>query len=155
MSEEIIIQSHKGEYKVSFNRGEMDQLNSNPIENAIYIVDKNIARLYQKRLNNILNCKRVLQIEATEENKSPDKFPKYVEQLVKLKVRRGQPLVAQGVDLDIYRRCGWKPPENDTNERDELNIRRKDISRKMSSDALETLDRLSKCYENQYWNPDV
>jgi len=96
MSEEIIIQSHKGEYKVSFNRGEMDQLNSNPIENAIYIVDKNIARLYQKRLNNILNCKRVLQIEATEENKSLDKFTKYVEQLVQLKVRRGQPLVAIG-----------------------------------------------------------
>jgi len=96
MSEEIIIQSHKGEYKVGFDRGGMDQLNANPIKDAVYIVDENISNLYSEKLDNILNSKRILQIEATEENKSLDKFPKYVEQLVKLQVRRGQPLVAIG-----------------------------------------------------------
>jgi len=74
----------------------MDQLNAAPIKDAIYIVDQNITQLYEKRLNNILCSPRTIVIEATEENKSLDKFPAYVDALVKLKVRRGQPLVAIG-----------------------------------------------------------
>jgi 3-dehydroquinate synthase len=74
----------------------MDELNAKPIEDAIYIIDRNITQLYETRLNNILGSQRVLIIEATEENKSLDKFPAYVDALVNLKVRRGQPLVAIG-----------------------------------------------------------
>ena len=96
MSNKIVIQSHKGEYSTIFVRGGMDQLNQQPIKNAIYIVDQNIAHIYDKRLDNILNSQKVLIIEATEENKSLDKFPAYVEFLVKLKVKRGQKLVAVG-----------------------------------------------------------
>jgi len=96
VSKQITIQSHKGEYTASFVRGGMDQLNKDPIENAIYIVDKNIAKLYSDRLNNILNSQRVLKIEATEENKSLDCFPAYIDALVELKVRREQTLVAIG-----------------------------------------------------------
>ena len=96
MSEQITIQSHKGEYTASFVRGAMDQLNASPIENAIYIIDQNIAQLYESRLSNILSSQKVLKIVATEENKSLDKFPAYVETLVDLKVRRGQYLVAIG-----------------------------------------------------------
>ena len=96
VSNQITIQSHKGEYTASFVRGGMDQLNKDPIENAIYIVDKNIAKLYSDRLNNILNSQRVLKIEATEENKSLDCFPAYIDALVELKVRREQTLVAIG-----------------------------------------------------------
>ena len=40
-------------------------------------------------------------------------------------------------------------------ERDELNIRREEIVKEVSSDALLILDRISKEYESQYWNPDV
>ena len=96
MSNKIVIQSHKGEYSTIFIRGGMDQLNQQPINNTIYIVDQNIAHKYDKRLDNILNSQKVLIIEATEENKSLDKFPAYVESLVKLKVKRGQKLVAIG-----------------------------------------------------------
>jgi hypothetical protein len=64
-------------------------------------------------------------------------------------------MVSQGVDLDIYRRCGWKPPEENSTERDELNIRREEISGEISSDALAVLDRLSKEYEGQYWKLDA
>ena len=60
-------------------------------------------------------------------------------------------MVAQGADLDIYRRCGWVPPEGGMTERDELNIRREDVSKKVSSNVLSILDRLSKEYEAQYW----
>ena len=96
MSNKIVIQSHKGEYSTIFIRGGMDQLNQQPINNTIYIVDQNIAHKYDKRFDNILNSQKVLIIEATEENKSLDKFPAYVASLVKLKVKRGQKLVAIG-----------------------------------------------------------
>jgi len=92
----ITIQSHKGEYAASFMSGGMDQLNNAPVENAVYIIDQNIAQLYQNRLGNILSSQRVIKIEATEENKSLDKIPGYVDELVSVNIRRGQPLVAIG-----------------------------------------------------------
>ena len=70
VSDEIKILSHKGEYVVNFFSSGIDQLNQQPIENAIYIVDQNIAQIYNNRLGNILNSQKVLIIEATEENKS-------------------------------------------------------------------------------------
>ena len=96
VSDYIKIKSHKGDYTAEFIQGGMDVLDNKPVENAIYIIDKNVAELYKSRLNNILNAGRVLLIEATEKNKSLDKFPVYVNALVDLKVRRGQPLVAIG-----------------------------------------------------------
>ena len=92
----ITIQSHKGEYAASFMSGGMDQLNNAPVENAVYIIDQNIAQLYQNRLGNILSSQRVIKIEDTEENKSLDKIPGYVDELVSVNIRRGQPLVAIG-----------------------------------------------------------
>ncbi|MDC1425037.1 iron-containing alcohol dehydrogenase [Oceanospirillaceae bacterium] len=96
MSNYINIKSHKGEYTANFIQAGMDALNNDPIENAIYIIDKNVAELYKSRLNNIVNSERVLLIEATERNKSLDKLPVYVNALVDLNVRRGQPIVAIG-----------------------------------------------------------
>jgi len=95
VSNQIIIQSHKGEYSANFTRGGIDQLNNNPIENSVYIIDQNIAQLYSSRLSNILSS-RVLIIEAIEENKSLNQFPYYVNALVQLNIRRGQTLVAIG-----------------------------------------------------------
>lgn len=94
--DQITISSHKGVYGVSFMPGAIEALNNNPIENAVYIVDGNIARLYEKRLPNILNSGRTLIIEAVETNKSLDKIPHYVESLVKLGAKRKQPLCAIG-----------------------------------------------------------
>jgi len=92
----ITIQSHKGKYLVSFISGGMDQLNNVPVEDAVYIIDKNIAQLYKDRLGNILSSQRVIKIEATEENKSLDRIPGYVDELVTLNIRRDQPLIAIG-----------------------------------------------------------
>jgi 3-dehydroquinate synthase len=95
VSSQIKIKSHKGEYSAKFIRGGMDQLNRNPIEDAIYLIDQNIAKLYAKRLNNILSA-RVLIIKANETNKSLSYFPNYIKELVKLNIKRGQMLVAIG-----------------------------------------------------------
>jgi 3-dehydroquinate synthase len=96
VSKTININSHKGEYIVSFISGNIENLNSEINNNNFYIVDNNIAEIYGNQLSNILNSDRVLLIEATEENKSLDKFPAYVNSLVDAKVRRGQNLVAIG-----------------------------------------------------------
>ena len=63
--------------------------------------------------------------------------------------------IADGVDLDIYRRCGWTPPVGDASERDELMIRRQDVVRNVSCEILSILDVLSHEYEKTYWNPDA
>jgi 3-dehydroquinate synthase len=96
VSEEIKIQSHKGEYIASFIRSGLKILGQQPIENAIYILDKKVAKLYERKLGPILERGRVLEVEANEANKSLDKFPGYIDALVALKVKRGQPLVAIG-----------------------------------------------------------
>jgi len=96
VSNKININSYKGEYAVSFIRGSISQLNSELSDNNFYIVDSNVASIYASQLGSILNSKRVLLIDATEENKSLDKFPFYIESLVNAKVRRGQNLIAIG-----------------------------------------------------------
>ncbi len=96
MSEEIKIQSHQGEYIASFERAGLEALGRKPLENAVYIIDNNVARLYEAQLNPVLSEGRVIQVEATESNKSLDQFPGYIDALVALKVKRGQTLIAVG-----------------------------------------------------------
>ena len=96
VSNTISINSHKGVYIVDFISGNINNFNSDNNENNFYIIDKNIGHIYRDKLSNILNSDRVLLIEATEKNKSLDKFPAYVDSLVNAKVRRGQNLVAIG-----------------------------------------------------------
>ena len=93
---EIVVQSHKGEYSTSFIYGAIDKLNENPIKNSIYIIDRNICELYGDRINNILSSQRVIKIDATEENKSLDKMTEYVHELMALKIKRGEKLIAIG-----------------------------------------------------------
>ena len=96
MSKKIVIQSHKGKYTASFIRGGIDQLNNNLIENAVYIIDSNICKLYADRLDKVLSSHRVIKIYASEENKSLNKMPEYVDELVSLNIKRSELLIAIG-----------------------------------------------------------
>jgi 3-dehydroquinate synthase len=96
VSKKIVIQSHKGEYIASFIRGGMDQLNDNLVANAVYIIDSNICKLYADRIDKVLSSPRIMKIDASEENKSLDKMPRYVHELVSLNIKRGNPLIAIG-----------------------------------------------------------
>jgi len=62
--------------------------------------------------------------------------------------------IAEGVDLDIYKRCGWTPPIQGANERQELLVRREDCANEAGKEAMSILDRLCNEYEKKYWNPD-
>ena len=94
--EDIKIKSHKGEYSVSFNNQGIYELNNLRKKDNFFIIDKNVANLYKHRIDKIIGSEKIIYIEAKEENKSLDKFPAYIEELVKLKIRRGQFLIAIG-----------------------------------------------------------
>ena len=66
MSNRIVIQSHKGEYLVSFIRGGMDKLNDKLVANAVYIIDSNICKLYADRIDKVLSSSRIIKIDASD-----------------------------------------------------------------------------------------
>ena len=96
MFEPLTIQSHKGPYTVTFAGDAFARLNQDVPSNAHFIIDDRVANLYAAELANVLASPSVLRIEATEANKSLDKFEAYVAHLVSRGVRRGHELVAIG-----------------------------------------------------------
>ena len=58
-------------------------------------------------------------------------------------------MYAEGVELKIYKRCGWQAPQC-ASEEEEFAIRRKFVFKQVSSKAMEVLDRLSGEYEERY-----
>jgi hypothetical protein len=142
-------------------------LQSNSFERVIYFMDNLTSKTQKARDKLTLEFEsNVLTIPFEQFVLDPDLWMDKIAEVVgtnitnetrKIMKEQNVPrdMVSQGVDLDIYRRCGWKPPEENSTERDELNIRREEISGEISSDALAVLDRLSKEYEGQYWKLDA
>jgi len=94
--EPLIIESYRGAYTVTFQEDAFTELRLNESDNLHFIIDDKVARLYAPELGEILSAGSVLRIEATEENKSLDKFSAYVETLAGQGIRRGHVLVAIG-----------------------------------------------------------
>ncbi len=142
-------------------------LQSNSFERVIYFMDNLTSKTQKARDKLTLEFEsNVLTIPFEQFVLDPDLWMDKIAEVIgtnitnetrKIMKEQNVPrdMVSQGVDLDIYRRCGWKPPEENSTERDELNIRREEISGEISSDALAVLDRLSKEYEGQYWKLDA
>jgi hypothetical protein len=61
--------------------------------------------------------------------------------------------VAQGIDIPVYRRCGWVPPVADRSEYDELVARKKEILLDCTEEAKIKLNYICEQYENNYWKP--
>jgi 3-dehydroquinate synthase len=96
VSEPLVIQSHRGPYSVHFEEEPFLRVPKAVPARAHYIVDSNVAALYQKELKEVLAAPSVLLVEALESNKSLEACPAYVEHLVAHGVRRGHALVAIG-----------------------------------------------------------
>ena len=96
MSETLTIQSHKGPYTVRFDDAALARLDAALPPNAHFIIDRRVADLYANEMENVLDARSVLTIEATERAKSLDRFPSYVDHLVSRRVRRGDTLIAIG-----------------------------------------------------------
>lgn len=93
--EPLTIQSHKGPYHVNFGPL-LDGLDDGLSPTEHLIVDKRVAELYAARLKPALQGHSVLQIEATEDNKSLEQMPLYALHLLEHGVRRNHTLVAVG-----------------------------------------------------------
>jgi len=98
VSEEfMVIESHKGEYGVTFCEDSAKYLVNNlPDQNYHVIIDNRVADLYSDELQSILEHSSVLQIEALESNKSLESMPEYVTYLVNNQVRKNDILIAVG-----------------------------------------------------------
>ncbi len=92
----LIINSHRGQYRVKFSQNAFADLVSDSNENKHFLIDANIASLYGTSLAPILKNSSTLIIEATEAAKSLDRFTGYVENLVDKEVRRDHLIVAIG-----------------------------------------------------------
>jgi hypothetical protein len=68
-------------------------------------------------------------------------------EMIKQKVPRK--LLSDGPALDIYKRCGWVPPQSYSEEK-ELEIRRELVKANVSKEALDTLDAMCESYEKKF-----
>jgi hypothetical protein len=60
--------------------------------------------------------------------------------------------IADGLPLEIYKRCGWEPPERSLTEKEELEKRRQfAIENGASKKSMAVLDNLSEKYETTYF----
>ena len=96
VSDRLIIKSHKGPYTVFFDEGALAQLAADIPYKAHFIIDRRVAELYREKMVGVLAAPSVLLIEATETNKSLNKFPCYVDHLVSHGLQRDHALIAIG-----------------------------------------------------------
>lgn len=92
----LTIQSHTGPYRAMFDDDALARLNGDVPTEAHFIVDARVAELYADAMENVLSAPSVLLLEASEDTKTLDRFPAYVEHLVSRGVRRNHMLVAIG-----------------------------------------------------------
>lgn len=96
VSEDLVIQSHRGPYSVHFDEDAFERVTTAVSARAHYVIDARVAELYQRKLREVLDSPSVLLVEALETNKSLEQMPSYVEHLVAHGVRRGNVVVAIG-----------------------------------------------------------
>lgn len=95
MSEQLEIEAHSGPYRVDFTDSPFHGLDETSAAASHVVLDARVGELYAEQLAPILPPS-VLRIDASEQAKSLDRFPGYVEQLVDNGIRRGHELVAIG-----------------------------------------------------------
>jgi 3-dehydroquinate synthase len=93
---DMVIESHKGPYRVRFFEEAAAAVAAIAGDNVHYIVDQRVAALHKEALAPVLQSGSVLRLEATEQAKSLERFPAYVAHLVANGLRRDQCLVAIG-----------------------------------------------------------
>ena len=93
MSDQMIIQSHKGPYEVHFRKDAIDNMADLLPESGVVLIDAHVADLYQDRIGAALAGWPVVRIDAKETNKSLEAMPGFVDQLVDAQLRRDQCIV--------------------------------------------------------------
>ena len=107
-----------------------------PVERAILEIENfyNLSKKFKKQNSKLLN-NNLLTIPFEEFVLYPDSYIRKISQLLNTKVsnktkkvmiRQKVPrkIISDGIPLNIYKRCGWKPPVKGSSEKQELMIRR-------------------------------
>ena len=131
---------------------EFDRCNS--YERAIY----SMKWYFDKIKKNADNSSLIIPFESFVKN--PDDFLNKIscslsakidkdvkKEMIKQKVPREH--LSDGPALDIYKRCGWMPPQSYSEEK-ELEIRRELVKANVSKESLDTLDEMCATYEKRF-----
>jgi 3-dehydroquinate synthase len=96
VSDELVIQSHTGPYRVEFNAQLPADMTVLLSDRPHFLIDANVARLYASELRPIVEHPNAIFIDATEANKSLQRTIPIFEQLISAGIRRDHTLVAVG-----------------------------------------------------------
>jgi 3-dehydroquinate synthase len=96
VSEHLVIQSHTGPYRVDFHEEVPDGVFAEIAQQAHFLIDSRVARLYEAKLGCVARARSTILIEATEANKSLQQTIPVFERLIANGVRREHTLVAIG-----------------------------------------------------------
>ena len=132
-------------------------INSNPVEKSIWHMQhlsnkvKAVRSAHQDSIISIPFETFVLnpwgymqQIEQALETRV---VAKTRQMMKKQRVPRAR--IEDGLALKIYKRCGWTPPQANSEE-EEFNIRRNEVAKQVSKNALAVLDAICIEYEEQF-----
>ena len=97
----FVVSSQNGPYEVAFQSRVLDSMDG--LSQAIVVLDQRVGDLYRDRFAVDLRDARTVFVTASEETKSLERLPAFVEQLVALDVRKSDRLIAigGGVTQDI------------------------------------------------------
>ena len=96
VSDALVIKSHTGPYRVSFEADAMKRLDANSAEGLHVIVDRRVAEFHGDLLRPLLAGSSVLKLDANEHAKSLERMPDYVAHLIACGIRRNHRLLAIG-----------------------------------------------------------
>ena len=133
-------------------------IESNYMDKAIHYIDQ-LTKKTEKVKNNYKN--KILTIPFERFVINPDEFLPEMENLlgtksteITLEMMRKQKVprekYSDGIELDIYKRCGWEPSKKEFTEIDELRLRREFVKQFSSKRGLSTLDKLCEEYEKKH-----
>ena len=96
VSDSMPIKYHAGTYGLEFIDSAFDLIFRHIDERTHFILDKNIATIYQSNLESLIKFPSCLFISANEESKSLNRISSYVESFVQNGIRRDHTIIAIG-----------------------------------------------------------
>ncbi len=136
-------------------------INSNPVEKAIYSIEKMYQQSEKEKelVRRKFNAK-IITIPFERFVISPWDYMHQIENALSTKVttvtlrvmkkqKVPRKMIADGINLKLYKRYGWQPPVS-RDENEEFRLRRQFAVDNASKQAVEVLDKISIEYEERY-----
>jgi hypothetical protein len=138
--------------------------NANPVEKAIYYIQKlgermktsreSLPERYNDPILTIPFEKFVLDPMPYMNDIAQALDSKITKRTLRIMKQQKVPRmkISDGIPLEVYKRCGWVPPREGLTEKEELQVRREYALQSASPEAIAVLDQMSAEYEAQFMN---